>query len=507
MKRTSKQPFVITTSIVIVIAAIAVLLTFVEILLPKVVDEERYRLEIQRWLSNELGRDVRAEKIDLHLLTGPKIVLRDVTIDDDLDFSAESFINTKKLIIHVRFLPLFKGELVVRKLVFKDSTTSIIERGENNLNIHSLSSGDVESSVSEGMSPVFLASFLVFPLKEKAAHIKEISFKDLRVIYTRIIDDNPEEIFHLKGIDLVISNISPPQGIDFLSRTKGQKNPFSYHLYTSIPTCFIDGVLLEDIVLNGDFQGGLFTLDDLSLELCGGTLHSSGYIDFSSEPTSLSFDAHIEDVMANKALRTITNDEGSCFGVVSLEGAFNGSGNSLKEIIDNLSGEGIISVKEGHITSFSIRGELLSYDLIGNSGLPDSLDTSFTALYGNFSLMENKLELSSLTMRSPEWDAVAKGDIGLDGSLELDGDVFLSDTVALEIKPEYFDPLMHDHPDTRLSIPFSIRGDIYDLEFFLRPEFLTEKDAEDILEEFQRGIEERFREGFTIKLINNTGYY
>ena len=133
------------------------------------------------------------------------------------------------------------------------------------------------------------------------------------------------------------------------------------------------------------------------------------------------------------------------------------------------------------------------------------LDTSFSIIGGSFVLSGNRFVTSKLAIKSEEWDAVIKGEIKLTGVVDFNGNLFLSHTMALNIKPEYIASLLQN-PTGRLSLPISVTGDVENLEFLLRPEFLTEKDTDEIFEEFKREIKERYEEGYSVKFFNRISF-
>jgi hypothetical protein len=133
------------------------------------------------------------------------------------------------------------------------------------------------------------------------------------------------------------------------------------------------------------------------------------------------------------------------------------------------------------------------------------LDTSFSIIGGSFVLSGNRFVTSKLAIKSEEWDAVIKGEIKLTGVVDFNGNLFLSHTMALNIKPEYIASLLQN-PTGRLSLPISVTGDVGNLEFLLRPEFLTEKDTDEIFEEFKREIKERYEEGYSVKFFNRISF-
>jgi hypothetical protein len=215
--------------------------------------------------------------------------------------------------------------------------------------------------------------------------------------------------------------------------------------------------------------------------------------------------AELSNVVANKLLSIIRKDENSCFGRLNFEGTFTAKGKTTGEMIDNLSGEGLIRVEDGHIPSFNIRTELRALGVIPNKGISDLLDTSFSIIGGSFVFSGNKFVTSKLAIKAEEWDAIAKGEVDLSGAVDFSGDIFLSNAMSLDIKPEYLTSMLHNQTG-RLSLPFNITGDVQSLEFLLRPEFLTEKDADEIFDEFKREISEKYREGNSIKFINRISF-
>jgi len=136
--------------------------------------------------------------------------------------------------------------------------------------------------------------------------------------------------------------------------------------------------------------------------------------------------------------------------------------------------------------------------------MPHDLDTIYSSITGSFTLQDGAFTTAALAITSPEWDAIAEGTLELSGALVFDGDIFLSDTVTMEIKPAYFSELLSD-ASGKLTIPFYMSGSLEEPDFLLRPEFLTEKNAEDIFDDFQRQMEEKYKSGFSIR-YNNISY-
>jgi uncharacterized protein involved in outer membrane biogenesis len=483
-----------------VIVGAAVLLT----LIPKTMDTSAYRQDVARWLTARLKRTVGIGGLEFSVITGPKIIMKDVVIDDDPSYSREPFLTAREVVVYLRIIPLLSGKLVVDGIKIRRPVVSIIERGDSSYNIANLA-GDTAQTTSPIILKTSAFEAPVPSLTDEDRLVREIRVIDADVTYTRLAGDQaPEEIFRLKGVDAKIVNIrvvgsseADPPTVAIL--------PLCGDVAARVSTGFIDGMPFDDLKLVGKIRDNTLRAEEIDTELFGGRLSASGYIDLGREHNELVLNVTLTDVMANKLLSIFRKGKDSCFGVLNFEGTLTAQGRTAREMIDNLSGRGLVRVEDGHIPAFNIRTELTALGLISNNGITDILGTTFSIIGGSFVLSGDRLVTSKLAIKSEEWDAVGKGEVKLSGAVDFSGDIFLSNTMAVDIKPEYITSMLHNQTG-RLSLPFNVAGDIEDPEFLLRPEFLTEKDAHEIFEEFKEEISEKYREGYSIKFINRLSF-
>lgn len=493
------------TVITLCIVSCALLLAVVSLIfLPKLIDTSDYRHGVALWLSERLGRSATIGDLSFSVISGPKIILKDLSIADDPDFSNEPFMTAREVDVSVRLVPLLSGNVVVHGIVVKEPEVSIIERDGELLNLATLSAGgNADKSVDILKTSLF--DLDMAPFTSRTTLPDEIDVKDADVTYTmRSTDNAPEEIIRIKDMDIRIDHIESTKYTN-AGRSQKLSIPLSGDIYISISTGLAKGLPFDDLKLTGKIKDDTLRIDKMNTSVFEGVLEASGYINVGPLKRELVVNTRLSNVMANKLFSIILKDENTCFGVLNFEGTFTATGKTTGEMIDNLSGEGLVRIEDGHIPSFNIRTELSSLGLISNDGMTTILDTSFSIIGGSFVLSGNKFFTSKLAIKSEEWDAVVKGEINLTGVVDFYGDVFLSHTMALDIKPEYITSLLHN-PSGRLSLPISVTGSVESLEFLLRPEFLTEKDADEIFEEFKREIGERYKEGYSIKFINRISF-
>jgi uncharacterized protein involved in outer membrane biogenesis len=474
------------------------------ILLPKLIDTSDYRHGVALWLSERLGRPAVIGDLSLSIITGPKIILKDVSIADDPDFSNEPFLTSREVVASLKLMPLLSGNVVVRTVTVKSPEITIIEGDDALLNLGTL---PVDENVKKSFDILKTSLFHLDTASfvNRTSLPEEITVKDADVTYTvKSADGQAEEIIRIKDMDIRIDHIEAARVTDSC-RSTGPSIPLSGDVSLSISTGFAKGVPFDDLTLAGRIKDDTLRIDGMTTSVFGGVFEASGYVNVAPRKKELVVNARLSNVMADRLLSIIRKNENTCFGVLNFEGTFTASGRTTGEMIDNLSGEGLVRIEDGHIPSFNIRTELSSLGLISNNGITTILDTSFSIIGGSFVLSGNKFVTSKLAIKSEEWDAVVRGEIDLTGTVDFYGDLFLSHTMALDIKPEYITSLLHN-PSGRLSLPISVTGNVDDLEFLLRPEFLTEKDADEIFEEFKREIGERYKEGYSIKFINRISF-
>lgn len=499
-------------------AAILSLFFLAALFIPRVMDTGAYKESLEDWLSYEFARDVTAKDIDIRLINGSRIILKEMSIKDDPTFSEEPFLTSKESVLSIRFFPIIMGELVVDGITFVGADMTIIENSEGKHNVSSLGSGNYENHHQENITPADLSGILKSPFKKKRTEITRIAFADSTVTLKRTGRiDIPEEALRLKGLDIVLYDLKLQEGgllYDIISKNsetdreksnlsalfRSSKLPLSCKINLNISFGTIFDSPFEDMKLIATIKDNVFKVDEIGLKLFGGTVKSKGFIDLSGRVPELVVNSSISDVMANKLMGFVCRDDETFFGKTTFEGTFTGKGKSVDEIKSNLSGEGIFRIEDGIIPTFSIRTELLSLGLIPRNDLPEDLDTRFTIIGGSFLLSNCKFEASTIVLKSSEWDAFAQGSLNMEGQVSVKGNIFLTDSMALELKSEYIPSLIRDTAG-RLSIPFKITGNVENPEFLLRPEFLMKKNADEIFEDFKRELEKQIREEYSIKFI------
>ena len=120
-----------------IVGVIVAVLLLVILILPTLIDANRYKPEIQSKLGTALGRNVQIGNIKLSIFSGG-VVVDDVAISDDPAFSHSQFLAAKELTVGVHLIPLiFSKQLEVESLTIKDPQVTLLR---NNAGVWNYSS-------------------------------------------------------------------------------------------------------------------------------------------------------------------------------------------------------------------------------------------------------------------------------------------------------------------------------------------------------------------------------
>src|ERR1700752_5390471 len=139
-----------TKKISIIVGAIVALLLIVILILPSLIDANRFKPEIQTKLGTALGRNVQIGTIKLSIFSGG-VVVDDVAISDDPAFSNSQFLTAKELTVGVHMIPLiFSKQLEGESITIKDPQVTLMRNKAGVWNYSSMGGG---ASKTEAKAP------------------------------------------------------------------------------------------------------------------------------------------------------------------------------------------------------------------------------------------------------------------------------------------------------------------------------------------------------------------
>lgn len=119
--------------------AFAALLALVAALVvPPLVNVNRYRGRITGLMSSSLGRPVRLSSVGVRLLPWPAFVLTDLTVEEDPAYGAEPILHANSVTASIRLLSLWRGRLEIGSISVDEASLNLVRTSAGHWNLDSL---------------------------------------------------------------------------------------------------------------------------------------------------------------------------------------------------------------------------------------------------------------------------------------------------------------------------------------------------------------------------------
>jgi uncharacterized protein involved in outer membrane biogenesis len=239
-----------------------------------------------------------------------------------------------------------------------------------------------------------------------------------------------------------------------------------------------EGSAFKDLICMGEMQGGEIKITRFSFGAFDGTLEGAGNINIAQEPSAYHIKAKVTDVDANAIFSTLASWKGMMKGRFNGDITLGGEGLSFDSIKQNLTGNGMVNVKEGELTWVNLVGRIVQ--ALGGKGL-EKEKTTFEDLTGDFTVKNGMITLPNLLISQEGMDLKLWGDIGLDMKLKMDGEAHLPQSVTGDLTGKGWRFFSDDQG--RLTIPFSLKGNVQDPKVGISTR-LIEQGVKGVLDEF-----------------------
>jgi uncharacterized protein involved in outer membrane biogenesis len=207
-------------------------------------------------------------------------------------------------------------------------------------------------------------------------------------------------------------------------------------------------------------EGLLKTSQQMSLY--GGSHQGAVQVDLTQPEPSYTLDATFADLDAGRVINELTPAKDVLLGALDTDMQLAGRGFTWDAINKTLSGDGHIKIAEAQLTTFDLIPTLLQVlrqvGRLAGFTIPSGWEhNTFRIVEADWHLRHGKFLTDHLRLRGEGVEALLKGYIGLDQTLEYAGTLMLpAKFVALRGAPT----LLRQDEDGRIVLPFTVKGTV-----------------------------------------------
>ncbi|MEC4891226.1 MAG: AsmA family protein [Nitrospira sp.] len=509
-----------------------VLLVGLVLLLPFMVDLNKYQDQYRPLIEEALNRKVTLE--DIRLTIWPRLGARvaGFMVVEDPAFGAGPFASLASVEVGVKLMPLLSGKVEVEEITLREPLITVTKNKNGVLNASTLGRRGVAVPEKPSRAPVPSPDG---PLKILALlAVDRVSIVGGKVTYRDGSQPQPVE-YVLQDIELLLQSVhlgeSPtlhfatqvqplnlPVSLDgtfgplkeateldainlrlllgetALTITGNTAGPQASITVTSpvINTANLPMTLpvkkpveAKNVKLVVETKGQALALRDLSLELFGGTLAMQGGLVSGSVAPPFNGKLSLQGLQLGPAIDAVAETPISVSGTAGADVSVKGQGFGIPDLTNMLEGGGHVAVKDGKIEGVNLLQEAVSILKVAGISIGEAKATAFSTIETDLAIKQGVVALQNLLMDSHDFQATGSGTIGFDHVVSLTVNLRLSEALSRQIAGA--SPVARlAMKEGRLALPLLIGGTLEAPTYGLDMKGLTGKAQEQI----QKKVEE-----------------
>ena len=201
----------------IIIGSLVLLILLAALVIPHLIDVQRYKPQIEEKVSEATGRPfTMGEDLKLSLFPWVGLSLSDVRLGNPPGFEEEEFLAVKSFQVEVKLVPLFSKDVQVRRFVLEQPRIVAVKQKDGRGNWEGLVGGeaDVAAIEKKGARGLPLEAFAV----------DEFAIKEGSVIWIDHVSETRKEITH---VNLLLKEVSLDRAIPMSFSAQVEDWPFS----------------------------------------------------------------------------------------------------------------------------------------------------------------------------------------------------------------------------------------------------------------------------------------
>jgi len=441
------------------------------IILPYVINLNKYKEMAVKELERSLNREVSIEDIKVTVLTGIGVELKNIKVKNHPAFSKGDLLALDGIRFRIKLLPLIKGRIEFNKVIINKPNLLLEKNKKGDWNFSNISEKDkLEKPAPKTLNKDdkgsfdLLAALLISDLEIKngSAKVNDIKIKDINIKLKDISIGSPIKIdaswsidssiptkmkmdgtlgpvtafdikempvnasLKIKDIDLSSyqSFLGLPQDNklsgkgyseikikgkigDLLASGKVELNSFVFDYKTG-------RIRLADLKTPVDIKKGVISVNELKFRLYEGTSKDNIRIDINAKELQTKTKLHLEAVQTGQLLKDIALSKVSISGPLLFDADIVMHLKDKETAIAKADGKGYFIIKNGRISDLEIVDKIIELGyLAGSKPRKIGKVTEFDELSGHFRIEQGYIKTEDLKLTGKDLFVSAKGYYGL----------------------------------------------------------------------------------------------
>lgn len=520
--------------IVIAVGVLIAVLVGVALLLPFIVDLNKYQDQYRPLIEDALNRKVTLE--DIRLTIWPRLGARvaGFTVVEDPAFGAGPFASLSSVDVGVKLMPLLSGKVEVEEITLREPLITVIKNKNGVLNASTLGRKGAAAPETPSRAPVPSPDG---PLKILALlAVDRVSIAGGKVTYRDVSQAKPVEYtlqdveFLLQSVHLeqtpslhlatLVQPLNLPVSLDgtfgplketaeldtinlqlglgktALSITGKTAGPVAALTITApvINTANLPMTLplkqpveVKSLKLAIEAKGPKLELRDFSFDLFEGHVAAQGGLVSGGGAPPFNGKLAIQSLQLGPAIAAVAEAPISLSGTAGVDFSMKGQGFAMPDLTRALEGAGHVAVKDGKIDGVNLLQEAVSILKVVGISVGDAKATAFSTIETDLAIKQGVVSVQNMLMDSHDFQATGGGTIGFDHALNMTVNLRLSEALSQQVAAS--SPVARlAVKEGRLTLPLLIGGTLEAPSYGLDMKGLTGKVQQQIKQKAEEAI-------------------
>jgi AsmA family/AsmA-like C-terminal region len=409
---------------------VAVLLLGLAVVVPLLVNIDRYRPEVAKHLEVETGKPVEIGRLTLHVFPSVAVYVDDFSMGNPEGFPKGDFVKARRISAVVDAGALWDRKVVIKSLELQDPVLNLLQDTRGRWNFENPPAPQKSASDS-GASP---SSFSL-------GVISKVSISNAQLKVANLLPSGREGPAYFQGqgvtveleqVDLnaftAAALLGPP---GFPNPADGGAGWGATVAFAAEPQPAAQGTLSAKTL---DFSNLQVTsvksklrlypkqifFDDLNFNLYDG--HAAGALDFNFAGRSPRYNTHakLSGVNMAKLLEAFPQSRGKMTGTMDGNIKLAGQVEHSSDPLAGMQGAGQVSVKNGKLPSLNLNKNLMMLAKFSNLGAAQGDPSSFSSMSSDFNIANERITSNKVSIIGSGVDIDGSGVLSMAGAGNLD---------------------------------------------------------------------------------------
>jgi uncharacterized protein involved in outer membrane biogenesis len=397
--------------LIIAAVVLAVLAVLCVLVVPKLVDVNRYRPQVAALLESETGKPVRIGRLELTLFPHLAIQVDDFALENPKGFPPGDLFKAQRIYALLQAAPLWHRQIVIQSLIVKEPVIHLLSNAAGHWNYENPPArASKKASAPASGGPGF-----------SLGTISQVNIDNGQVTMANLLSSGAmgPTYFDGRGLscrfrDVNINALAAPASSG--RSGAGRIIPASSNQAPSVA----HGSFHADSLRFGNIQAtsvdsGIQVfpqqayLENLALKLAGGTVKGKAASDFSGENPLFSAQTSFQKIDVAQLLTAIPDARGKMAGTMEGNLDLHGEATHSSDPLSGLQGTGKVSIRNGRLPTLQLNKNLLFLVRMAGVGATSGDPAAFSSIATDLNLANQQLTSHHLTIVSNDLNVDASG--------------------------------------------------------------------------------------------------